>query len=227
MDLWWARDDFMGGPKQFGYRVDHHLVESVQAEKATAVKEWGGPNSCSARARRRLASRRAGRSTSRVERLKEMGLWLQKHGGAIYGTRGGPWKPTKTLASTRRDHTIYLHVLENTTGKVELTALPVPIVSAALTDGTPVTVKRGNGVVELSFDPAKLDPIDTIARIQVRSDALAIPAVDATTWAGAPCRLLGDERRHELADQVHGPATPGGTNLEVYGMNASGAAPCR
>lgn len=116
-----------------------------------------------------------------VARLKEMGLWLQQHGDSIYGTRGGPWKPTKALASTRREHTIYLHVLENTTATVQLPALPVPIVSAALTDGTPVAVKRGNGAVELSFDPAKLDPIDTIVQIQVGGDALAIPAVDITT----------------------------------------------
>ena len=46
-----------------------------------------------------------------VERLKEMGAWLAKNGESIYGTRGGPWKPTKTLASTRKGSTVYLHVL--------------------------------------------------------------------------------------------------------------------
>lgn len=113
-----------------------------------------------------------------VERLKEIGTWVRKNGDAIYGTRGGPWKPTKSVASTRRDHTVYLHVLENTTGKLELPALPVPIVSAALTDGTPVATTVRNGVVEFSLDPAKLDPIDTIIRIQVNGDAQAIPAID-------------------------------------------------
>ncbi len=37
-----------------------------------------------------------------VARLKEMGAWLKKNGESIYGTRGGPWKPTKAVASTRK-----------------------------------------------------------------------------------------------------------------------------
>ena len=30
-----------------------------------------------------------------VERLKEMGAWMKKYGETIYGTRGGPYMPTK------------------------------------------------------------------------------------------------------------------------------------
>ena len=46
-----------------------------------------------------------------VERLKEIGAWLAKYGQSIYGTRGGPYKPTKRVASTRKGNTVYLHIL--------------------------------------------------------------------------------------------------------------------
>ena len=47
-----------------------------------------------------------------VERLKEMGKWLDKYGYTIYGTRGGPFKPTDWGVSTRKGNKIYLHILK-------------------------------------------------------------------------------------------------------------------
>ena len=46
-----------------------------------------------------------------VERLKEMGAWLAKNGEAVYDTRGGPWKPSSHMVSTRKGDKIYLHLL--------------------------------------------------------------------------------------------------------------------
>lgn len=45
-----------------------------------------------------------------VERLKEMGDWLKIYGESIYGTKGGPYKPTEKIASTRKGNIIYLHL---------------------------------------------------------------------------------------------------------------------
>ena len=47
-----------------------------------------------------------------IERLKEMGQWLQKYGYTIYETRGGPFKPADWGVSTRKDNLIYLHVMK-------------------------------------------------------------------------------------------------------------------
>ena len=48
-----------------------------------------------------------------IDRLKEMGEWLQINGQAVYGTRGGPFKPTDYMVSTRKENNIYLHLLKH------------------------------------------------------------------------------------------------------------------
>jgi len=44
-----------------------------------------------------------------VKRLKELGNWLKINGEAIYGTRGGPYLPSKSMVSTCKKNKIYLH----------------------------------------------------------------------------------------------------------------------
>ncbi|MBQ7742274.1 MAG: alpha-L-fucosidase [Bacteroidaceae bacterium] len=47
-----------------------------------------------------------------LERLKDIGVWMRQHGESVYGTTRGeeyPWGVT-----TRKGHTLYLHVLQDT-----------------------------------------------------------------------------------------------------------------
>ncbi len=45
-----------------------------------------------------------------IDRLKEMGDWLNKYGESVYKTTGGPYKPTEWISSTRKGDKIYLHL---------------------------------------------------------------------------------------------------------------------
>ena len=77
-----------------------------------------------------------------VERLKEMGAWLEKNGESIYGTRGGPVKPGPGFVTTRKGNTIYLHVFANAPEEIVLPELPRKVVSAEMLGGGPVEVKE-------------------------------------------------------------------------------------
>jgi hypothetical protein len=45
-----------------------------------------------------------------INRLEAIGHWLELYGESIYGTAGGPFKPTRWLASTCKGNLIYLHL---------------------------------------------------------------------------------------------------------------------
>ena len=111
--------------------------------------------------------------------LKEIGDWLTKNGEAIYGTRGGPWKPTKEFVSTRKDKTVYLHILKADNGRIELPALPVKIKSAKLLTGEKVSAKTNDGKLIVVL-PATISPdsVDTIVKLELDKPALAIPALE-------------------------------------------------
>jgi alpha-L-fucosidase len=112
-----------------------------------------------------------------IDRLKEMGAWLARNGRTIYGTRGGPWKPNKSFASTRRGNLVFLHILRPDVSLVQLPALPVAIKSAVTMDGRAVKFSQQADKVVLSTDSVPLDPIDTIVCLELEGSAMAIPAI--------------------------------------------------
>jgi len=115
-----------------------------------------------------------------VERLKEMGQWLQKHGDAIYGTRGGPFKPTDWGVSTRKGNTIFLHILKwyGNSPKIVLPDLGMEIRSCRLVDGGKVnlTKKERNYVIE--FAGKDLQLINTIVEIETTGNVMDIKPME-------------------------------------------------
>jgi alpha-L-fucosidase len=101
-----------------------------------------------------------------VERLREMGAWLQQYGESIYATRGGPFLPGDWGVSTYRDTTIYLHILAWPTETLLLPPLPQPIVGGQTLNGGQVVVKQSEQGVEISVPQADRMPIDTIVRLE-------------------------------------------------------------
>jgi alpha-L-fucosidase len=49
--------------------------------------------------------------TEFVDRLKQVGAWLEKNGETIYGARGGPLTPRPWGVTTRKGDKVYLHIL--------------------------------------------------------------------------------------------------------------------
>jgi alpha-L-fucosidase len=135
-----------------------------------------------------------------VARLREMGAWLQRHGDTIYGTRGGPWHPTKAYASTRRGRTVYLHIFNWGQGPLELPVLPRAVVAATLVGGGRAGVRQENGKLVVTVDPAARSPIDTIVQLELDGSAMDIPAIAFASAVKATASNVFHSNLHD-----HGP----------------------
>jgi alpha-L-fucosidase len=115
-----------------------------------------------------------------VERLKEMGQWLDKYGYTIYGTRGGPFKPTDWGVSTRKGNKIYLHILKwnGESPKIVLPDLGMEIIKCDLSGGGIVEFTKLDGGNIIEFDENLIQPINTIVEIEVSGDAMDIIPID-------------------------------------------------
>jgi alpha-L-fucosidase len=109
-----------------------------------------------------------------VERLAEMGRWLQKYGRSIYGTRGGPFKPGSFGVSTCRDTTIYLHLLCPPTTTVELLPIEANIVHSTLLTGGEVSVKQSDKNILISVPAGYWQEVDTIVSLELDRPAIEI-----------------------------------------------------
>ena len=107
-----------------------------------------------------------------VARLKEMGAWLNQYGETIYRTRGGPWKPTKAIASTRRGNTIFVHVLHWDGDVVTLQNIPRKIRAHSVMTGGEAKVTQTQDRVEISVAEQYRQPIDTIVRLDLDGPAM-------------------------------------------------------
>jgi len=116
-----------------------------------------------------------------VERLRQMGAWLAKYGESIYGTRGGPFKPNRQIASTRKGNSVYVHVLKWDGESVVLPPLPKKIVSHSVLTGGTASVKQDEGGITIGVGPSGRQAIDTIVTLELDGPALDIRPVSLPT----------------------------------------------
>ncbi len=110
--------------------------------------------------------------------LKNVGDWLATNGEAIYGTRGGPWKPTSAVVSTRKDQTIYVHVMKAGNGRIELPAVPAEIKSATLLNGGQVEFSQKDGTLTIILPQSvALDSFDAIIKLEVDRPVMDLPVL--------------------------------------------------
>lgn len=91
-----------------------------------------------------------------VERLKEVGQWLETYGETIYGTRGGEVAPHTWGVSTRKGDRLFIHVLDLQDNGL---FLPLPAnlkikKAVQFADQTPVSFKQDKDGVWLKFAQA-------------------------------------------------------------------------
>lgn len=112
-----------------------------------------------------------------VARLKEMGAWLKQYGESVYATRGGPFKPAKHLVSTRKDRTIYLHILAWPEETLTLPALPARVVSSRVLTGGRAEVKQTAAGLEINVPKSDRQEIDTIVALEIDRPAIELAPI--------------------------------------------------
>jgi alpha-L-fucosidase len=111
-----------------------------------------------------------------VDRLKEIGDWLNINGEAVYGTRGGPYLPTNYMVSTRKGNKIYLHLFN--APKANLT-LPFPkdvkIKNAYfLQDGQVVKIDRNKSSITINLPESLPDEVASVVVLELDKLAMEI-----------------------------------------------------
>lgn len=120
-----------------------------------------------------------------VARLKEMGAWLEKHGEAIYGTRGGPYQPTKNYAATRKDDAIYISAIRFDDNSLILPPLPAKVQSATLLDGNPVPFEESADSLKFTVPADKQDAVITVIKLKIDAAPMTLAAISAPSTSGS------------------------------------------
>jgi len=102
-----------------------------------------------------------------VERLANVGRWMDANGESIYGTTKSPWKTMDFDGRcTVKDNCLYLHVFNWPSYGIHLKGLRTPIKSAYLLDGHKdvLVITDPNHDITLG-PPARLDPVATVVKV--------------------------------------------------------------
>lgn len=115
-----------------------------------------------------------------VERLKEMGAWLNDYGTAIYGTRGGPFKPSDWGVSTRKGNKVYIHILNwsESNHEIILPDLGMEIIKCTILGGKALKYRKVNNEIFIKLEEGFIRPIDTIIEIEFAGSVMDISSLD-------------------------------------------------
>ncbi len=106
--------------------------------------------------------------TECIERLQQMGEWMDKYGYTIYGTKQGFVLPQSWGAITNKGKTYYIHILEQDTPSITLN---IPNIKSAIwlnVDSKLVWNRdKKTGDVTFTID-GKLDDISSIIEVEVK-----------------------------------------------------------
>jgi len=120
--------------------------------------------------------------------LQQVGAWLNRNSESIYGTRGGPWKPTEHITSTRKGNAVYVHILKAAGDTVELPCLPRKIKSAFVLGGSEIKTEVANGKIVLHL-PKNHGSLPAVIKLALDHSAMDIPAISVPAPESVPTSL--------------------------------------
>ena len=102
-----------------------------------------------------------------IKSLSGIGQWVKLNGETIYGTNRGPIDPTDEIASTQKDNTIYIHLLDNkTTYFIEGYNPKVKKITYYHSNKKVSYQKTKSGLI-INVNQEELNEIDTIIKLEI------------------------------------------------------------
>lgn len=104
-----------------------------------------------------------------VQRLKEIGEWMDRNGESVYGTRGGPIQPVdRVYGSTYKDNKIYVHIQDYTEfQKMGLPTIDQKIIACHTISGESLEFKQDEKGVNIIVPDNLITPPDTIIKLEL------------------------------------------------------------
>ncbi|MHA4846389.1 alpha-L-fucosidase [Flavitalea antarctica] len=108
--------------------------------------------------------------TEFTDTLAAVGRWMAKNGVSIYGTRGNLVAPQPWGVITKKDKTLYVHILKNPTGtEISIPGLTQKVSAVQLLDGGgKLEYTQGAEGLSIKTGNMKLDEYDTIIKVNIQ-----------------------------------------------------------
>lgn len=107
-----------------------------------------------------------------TETLKGVGLWLKRHGRAVYGTRSGPLQPVDGVyGATTAGDSVFIHIVGWPADELSLPPLPRKVVSATNLSGDVVKWTADAKGHTLSVPPSSRGSAVTVIELRLAPDA--------------------------------------------------------
>lgn len=142
-----------------------------------------------------------------IERLQDMGAWLDVNGAAIYGTTAGPFTYLSWGAATRKGDLLYLHVTDWPENGQLHVPLRSEVVSAALLvhpdEPLNITTEAERIVIDLPAEAP--DPVASVVILKLAEAPVAMPIASqgksilaSTEHPDHPAMKAADGSGHEI-----------------------------
>jgi len=114
-----------------------------------------------------------------IDRLEEMGFWLETNGESIYGTRGGPFKPAEWMVSTHKERRIFVHLFSLPGKELVLPGLnKTKILTVKYLNGNDLTFKQTKENVIINLPEEPVDTINTVIALELNKEAATLEPME-------------------------------------------------